>query len=70
VIVLDTHALLWLDQGTPSLGPQARARADEALAGGSLAVCALSFWETAMLRRRGRIEMSLPIVATGPLGSR
>lgn len=48
-VLLDTHALIWLDQDDPSLGAEARKRADLALQQGRLAVSAISFWETAML---------------------
>ncbi len=58
--VLDTHALIWLDQAAPHLGPQSRHRADTALKGGLLAVSALSFWEATMLAAKGRMTMALP----------
>ena len=45
-VLLDTHALIWLDQDDPSLGAEARKRADLALQQGRLAVSAISFWET------------------------
>ena len=59
----DTHALIWLDQDAAAQGRTARHRADEALKGGRLVVSALSFWETAMLAAKGRIEMTLPPAA-------
>jgi PIN domain nuclease of toxin-antitoxin system len=61
VLVLDTHALVWLDQNDTSLGVQARQRADQALQRGVLAVSAISFWETAMLVGKNRISMSIPV---------
>jgi PIN domain nuclease of toxin-antitoxin system len=57
VILLDTHALLWLNQGSPRLGPQSRQAADEALLEDSLAVSAVSFWEVAVLVERHRVEL-------------
>lgn len=63
MIVLDTHALIWLSEGAPKLGPGARKLADDALADEALAVSAISFWEVAMLRRRGRIELNQPVGA-------
>jgi PIN domain nuclease of toxin-antitoxin system len=60
-VLLDTHALIWLDQDDPSLGAEARKRADLALQQGKLAVSAISFWETAMLVTKGRVTMALPI---------
>lgn len=63
LVLLDTHALIWLDQDVVVLGKTARHRADEALKAGELAVSAISFWETAMLAAKGRIEMALPPIA-------
>ncbi len=61
--LLDTHALLWLTEGSPELGPSARAAADAALAEGDLSVSAITFWEVAMLRRRRRIELNQTVTA-------
>jgi len=61
VILLDTHALLWLDQGLPRLGSRARQAADQALREGCLAVSAVSFWEAAVLVERGRVELDRPM---------
>ena len=60
MILLDTHALLWLDQGLPRLGPGARRTADKASQEGRLAVSAVSFWEAAVLVERGRVELDKP----------
>jgi PIN domain nuclease of toxin-antitoxin system len=62
-VLLDTHALIWLDQDDPNLGPEARKRADLALQQGCLAVSAISFWETSMLMAKGRMTMALPPAA-------
>jgi len=59
-VLLDTHALIWLDQDNPALGPKARNLADLALQQGCLAVSAISFWEVAMLIAKGRIGTALP----------
>jgi PIN domain nuclease of toxin-antitoxin system len=61
VILLDTHVLLWLDRDDPSLGATARARLEEGWRLGAVAVSAISFWETAMLERRGRIALHRPV---------
>ena len=60
MILLDTHALIWLNLGLPRLGPRARQAADEALLEGRLAVSAVSFWEAAVLVERGRVELDKP----------
>jgi PIN domain nuclease of toxin-antitoxin system len=54
VIVLDTHAWVWLTSDPSRLGPAAR----KALRRGrSKGVAAISCWELAMLVVRGRIEL-------------
>jgi PIN domain nuclease of toxin-antitoxin system len=55
VILLDTHAVVWLttDQG---LGKRSQRIADKALADDSLAVSTISFWELAMLIAKGRLR--------------
>jgi PIN domain nuclease of toxin-antitoxin system len=57
VILLDTHVLLWLDREDPALGPSSRERISTAWGKGLVAVCAISFWEVAMLAARGRVEL-------------
>ena len=61
MIVLDTHVLVWLDQGLPDLGPDCRASADRALADDALTVSAISFWEVAMLVTRKRLVIELGV---------
>ncbi len=57
MIVLDTHALLWMDANDAALGKQARSLIEQAWRQDSVAVSAISFWEVAMLAMRGRIEL-------------
>jgi PIN domain nuclease of toxin-antitoxin system len=61
VILLDTHALLWLTEGRPELGDRTRHLADEALAHDALGISAITFWEIAMLHQRSRIQLVRPI---------
>ncbi len=61
MIFLDTHALIWLDQGVSTLGDNARQRANEALREEALAIATVSFWEIATLCRRGRLKIGQPI---------
>ncbi len=61
LILIDTHALIWLDQGDPALGSDSRKLADEALSEGLLAVSAISFWEIALLALKGRIAIDLDV---------
>lgn len=59
--LLDTHVLLWLRVGDPRLGHGARLAIDEAWQSGDVAVSAISFWETAMLEARRRIELAIDV---------
>lgn len=60
-MILDTHALLWMDRNDPALGQEARQEIDAAWRTGQLAVSAISFWEAAMLAERGRIVLPMPV---------
>lgn len=57
MILLDTHVLVWLDEGSGRLGKKALQQIDKALAHDELAVSSVSFWEVAMLVVKGRIEL-------------
>ena len=61
MIVLDTHVLVWLDQGLPELGQQCRGLTDRALADDALTVSAITFWEVAMLVARKRLALELTV---------
>jgi len=43
MLLLDTHVLVWLDEGNPRLGREATQAMDSALASGELGVAAISF---------------------------
>ncbi|MYG41502.1 MAG: type II toxin-antitoxin system VapC family toxin [Nitrospira sp. SB0677_bin_15] len=58
MILLDTHVVLWLRGGEARLGPRARREIDRAWQLGQVGVSAISFWEIAMLKDRGRIKFS------------
>jgi PIN domain nuclease of toxin-antitoxin system len=57
MLILDTHVLIWMDEGNSRLGKFALNRIDESLATGQLCVATISFWETAMLVEKGRLTM-------------
>lgn len=63
LILLDTHVLVWLDQGSTDLGPEARQAIQAAFEADDLCVSAISFWEIAMLVAKGRIEIERSVVA-------
>ena len=56
--LLDTHALIGYSSGEEfCLGPKSRRLVDKELARGNAGVSAVSFWETAMLAKKGRIRL-------------
>ena len=55
-VLLDTHAAIWLATENNSLGKRSRALLDTAAQEGQLAICAISFWEIAMLIAKGRLQ--------------
>jgi PIN domain nuclease of toxin-antitoxin system len=57
MIILDTHVLVWLDEGNSKLGKSALQKIDRSLPSGELGVATISFWEVAMLVNKGRIDM-------------
>ena len=63
MILLDTHVLIWLDEGNNKLGQKSRASVDQALQEGELAVAAISFWEVAMLVQKQRLEVKMDLGA-------
>jgi PIN domain nuclease of toxin-antitoxin system len=58
VIVLDTHALIWVLDGSPKLGRRAAAIANRALRSDSLWTSAVVFWELSLLADRNRITLT------------
>jgi PIN domain nuclease of toxin-antitoxin system len=61
MIVADTHAWLWWLSGDASLSTTARATLDRALDDAELAVSAISVWEAAMLVKKDRLRLALPL---------
>ncbi len=57
MLLLDTHVLVWLDEGNPRLGKTALQSINESLASGQLGVATISFWEVAMLIDKQRLTM-------------
>ena len=56
MILLDTHVLLWLRSGDPQLGAGARSEIERAWRADEVCVSAISFWEVALLKVKGRIR--------------
>ena len=61
MILLDTHALVWMDQDSPKLGRQARKLIDRAFHEDKVSASAISFWECAMLTGKNRLDLSTPV---------
>ncbi len=59
-VLLDTNTLIWAVEGHERLGPDSRNIADSALREDRLFVSAISFWEVALLARRGRLVLAYP----------
>ena len=56
-LVIDTHALVWLLEKNPQLGPIARAALKRAASVHALYVPAITPWEIAMLVSKGRLTL-------------
>jgi len=54
-VLLDTHALIWLMEGSERLGKRATSAIDRARQAGEAAVSAISFWEVSVLEQRRRV---------------
>jgi PIN domain nuclease of toxin-antitoxin system len=57
LLLLDTHALVWLMFGNKRLGPQARTAIREAAFRDDLLVSAITPWEIGVLTSKGRIDL-------------
>lgn len=61
MIVLDTHTLVWLDEGSHRLGEKSLLLIDSALKSQALYVSTVSFWEVAMLVEKHRLKMQMSV---------
>ena len=57
LVLLDTHAWVWLMNGSERLGPKARKAIQRSLAEEAVLVSAISPWEVAMLVGKGRLVL-------------
>jgi PIN domain nuclease of toxin-antitoxin system len=62
VIVLDTHAWVWWVSGSPELSSKAKESIEVAVTRNEVFVSAISVWEVAMLVKKGRLELTMPIM--------
>jgi PIN domain nuclease of toxin-antitoxin system len=56
-VLLDTHVAIWLLEGSDRLGRRALRSIEKALSSDRLLVSAISFWEAALLRAKGRLRL-------------
>jgi PIN domain nuclease of toxin-antitoxin system len=61
VILLDTHAVIWLANEDTTLGSQSREIISAALRENDLSISAVSFWEIALLVAKNRLELRRPL---------
>ena len=61
MILIDTHAIVWLTEGNPRFGKRARVTIERAVAAREALVSTASFWEVGMLLSKRRIALSLPL---------
>ena len=57
MILLDTHVLIWLTRYSSRLGLQTREIIAEAEASRRVYVSAITFWEIALLKRKGKLDI-------------
>jgi PIN domain nuclease of toxin-antitoxin system len=57
LVLLDTHAWVWLMNGSRQLGTKARQAIQQSLATEAVLVSAISPWEVAMLVSKGRLVL-------------
>ncbi|MGH8569059.1 MAG: hypothetical protein ACREXU_13875, partial [Gammaproteobacteria bacterium] len=58
VVLLDTHAWLWLVEGEARFSPETLGRIEAAAAARLLRIAPISVWEVAMLEAKGRIRLT------------
>ena len=63
MILLDTHVLVWQEQGDRRLGRRTRQLLERALEEGEAAVSAISFWEIAMRIQKGNFDFLMDLDA-------
>ena len=61
MILLDTHALIWLDTADRRLGKKTRALVEKEWALNQVAGSAITFWEAGMLAERRKIRLAAPV---------
>ena len=60
-LVLDTHVWIWMVEGVRRLGRGTVARIEAEAREGAVYIPAIGLWEVAMLVKRRRVSLSLPV---------
>lgn len=63
MIVLDTHVLVWVVDGSRRLGAAARDRVNQAARAGGVGLSAITPWEVALLAGKGRLRLGRDVAA-------
>lgn len=63
MILLDTHALWWHEEGNPKLGTRARRVIERAFDENDAAVSPISFWEVAMRVQKSQLDFLSDVAA-------
>ncbi|MFN3460556.1 MAG: type II toxin-antitoxin system VapC family toxin [Oceanibaculum sp.] len=61
MLLLDTHAAIWLMDADPKLGSRAKKAIGDAIAKNEAVVSAITFWEAALLVSKQRLTISRPL---------
>lgn len=61
MLLLDTHVLIWLTEGSQRLGSEALDQINLAFEKNRLGVATISFWEIAMLIQKERLEFDMKL---------
>ncbi len=61
MILLDTHAWIWWIGDPGRLSVSARKAIEQVIPEGLLSISSISTWEVAVLSRKGRLELTMPV---------
>lgn len=61
MIVLDTHVWVWWVASPEQLSPRAHEEIERAIEREEVCVSSISCWEVALLARKGRLELTMPV---------
>lgn len=60
-LIIDTHVFIWMMASSHLLHRADKERLQESIQQRCLYVCAISFWEIAMLAEAGRLSLGIPL---------